>query len=135
MDKNSPNNFNLQLIKYNLEILDIGYITIIYFICAVIVAKIFNHFFGPYHVEVDNNKHSIQIALELCGIIWLIGISTYVIRKIVKLIPSPFDGIYDFHHDLVKELSTAGVYTLILYQCSFFFRGKLNTFLTRFFDR
>jgi len=135
MDKNNSINLKLEIIKKCIEIFDIGYITIIYFIFAIIVAKLFNYFFGPYHKEDDANKHSIQIAIELCGVIWLIGISTYIVRKVAKTIPSPFDGIYDFHHELVRELSTAGVYTLILYQCSFFFRGKLDTFLTRFFNR
>lgn len=63
----------------------------------------------------------------------MLGISTYIIRNIVELIPSPFNNIYDFHHKRVKELSSAGVYTLILYQCMSYFRGKLNLFITRTF--
>jgi hypothetical protein len=121
--------FTIRLIK----MLDIGYITIIYFIFAVTVGKIFNYFFGEYNPNVDTHKSNIRIGIELCGIIWMLGISTYIIRNIVELIPSPFNNIYDFHHKRVKELSSAGVYTLILYQCMSYFRGKLNLFITRTF--
>ena len=113
--------------------LDIGYITVIYFICAVIVGKIFNYIFGVYNPDVDKNKSNLRISLELCGIIWLIGMSTYIVRNIVERIPSPFEDVFDFHHKRVKELSSAAVYTLILYQCLSFFRGKLTTFLIRTF--
>jgi hypothetical protein len=116
-----------------IKMLDIGYITIIYFIFAILVAKVFNYIFGEYDSESDKNKSNFKICIELCGIIWLIGISTYLIRNVVELIPSPFENVFDFHHKRVKELSSAGVYTLILYQCLSFFRGKLSTFLTRIF--
>jgi hypothetical protein len=116
-----------------IKMLDIGYITVIYFIFAVLVAKIFNYFLGKYDPEIDKEKSSFIIGVELCAIIWLIGVSTYIIRNIVEIIPSPFDGVFDFHHKRVKELGSAAVYTLILYQCFFFFRGKLSTFLSRTF--
>jgi hypothetical protein len=121
--------FTIRLIK----MFDIGYITIIYFIFAVIVGKLFNYFFGEYNINVDTNKSNIRIGIELCGIIWIIGISTYIVRNLVENIPSPFENFHDFHHKKVKELSSAAVYTLILYQCMSYFRGKLNLFISRTF--
>jgi len=116
-----------------IKMLDIGYITVLYFIFAIIVGKIFNYIFGPYNSSADVNKSTFRIGVELCAIIWLIGISTYIIRNIVEIIPSPFENFHDFHHKRVKELTSASVYTLILYQCLSSFRGKLNTFLGRTF--
>jgi tetrahydromethanopterin S-methyltransferase subunit C len=127
------NKLQFELIIRSIKMLDIGYITVIYFIFAVIIAKIFNYIFGIYSPEYDKHKSTIKIGVELCAIIWLIGISTYIVRNIVELIPSPFEDVYDFHHKKVKELSSATVYTLILYQCLSYFKGKLTTFIERTF--
>lgn len=129
----NQNTLEFEIIIRSIKMLDIGYITILYFIFAVLVGKIFNYIFGKYDPEKDKNKSNVKIGIELCGIIWLIGVSTYIVRNIVELIPSPFENLYDFHHRRVKELGSAAVYTLILYQCLSFFRGKLNTFLDRTF--
>jgi hypothetical protein len=117
----------------SIKMLDIGYVTILYFIFAVLVGKIFNHIFGKYDPEKDKSKSNIKIGIELCGLIWLIGVSTYIVSNIIELIPSPFENPHDFNHTQIKELSSTAIYTLILYQCLSFFRGKLNTFLDRTF--
>jgi len=127
------NTFSEEFIIRFIKMLDIGYITVIYFIFAILVGKLFNYLFGIYIPEDDKNKSNIKIGIELCFVIWLIGVSTYIVRNIVELIPSPFENMHDFHHKRVKELSSAAVYTLILYQCSSYFRGKLTLFLTRIF--
>ena len=78
-----------------------------------------------------------QVSLEIIGIIWLIGASTYIVRNIVELIPSPFDGLGGFIHKKLKELSGAGVYTMIVMGYAFHFRAKLDAFnrrLNRAFD-
>jgi len=117
-----------------IKMLDIGYITVIYFIMAVLIGKIFNYVFGYYNPETDTKKSTFMIGIELCALIWLMGVSTYIVRNIVsELIPSPFENFHDFHHRRVKELGSASVYTLILYQSISSFRGKLGTFLARTF--
>jgi len=123
-----------QLVFRSIKVLDIGYITIIYFIFAIIVAKIFDMMFGQYDPEKDKHKKTYKIGIELCGIIWLIGVSTYFARNIIELIPSPFDNIGGFKHRRVKELSSAAVYTLMLYAGSYYFKSKLDTFLARIFS-
>jgi len=130
---NNNNSFNIELHVRLIKILDIGYITVLYFISAYLVSKLFNYVFGKYEPNVDTNKSTFVIGIELCGLIWLLGISTYIVRNIIELIPSPFEDIYGFHHKKVKELGSAAVYTLILFQGAFLFRGKLNTFLLRNF--
>ena len=120
---------SLEILIRSIKILDIGYITILYFICAVLVAKFLNNLFGPYKPEDDKNKSKYLIGTELCGIIWLMGVSTYLIRNVVERIPSPFDDVYGFQHQKVKELSSAAVYTLILYQSFTYFKSKLEVFL------
>jgi len=130
---NNQNMFKLDATIRFIKMLDIGYITVIYFLAAILVGKLLNYIFGIYNPESDTNKSSYKIGLELCLLIWLMGISTYIVRNIVGEIPSPFDNLYDFQHKRVKELGSATVYVLILNQSFSLFRGKLLTFLNRTF--
>jgi DMSO reductase anchor subunit len=129
----NPDKLNTELHLRFIKMLDIGYTTVLYFIFAILMGKIFNYFFGKYNTNIDVNKSSFMIGLELCGLIWLMGISTYIARNIVELIPSPFENMYEYHHRRLKELGSAAVYTLVLYQSISIFRGKLGTFLEKTF--
>jgi hypothetical protein len=130
---NNQNEFKLDATIRFIKMLDIGYVTVIYFLAAILVGKLLNYIFGIYDPEADANKSSYKIGLELCLLIWLMGISTYIVRNIVGEIPSPFDNLYGFQHRRVKELGSATVYVLILNQSFSLFRGKLLTFLNRTF--
>lgn len=123
-----PKDLNFRLIK----ILDIGYITVIYFIIGVIFSRILDWVFGKFNKKNEKNKHLIYIAFELILMIWIIGISTYLVRNIVELIPSPFEGMSGLVHKKIKELGGAGVYTLIVMSCAYHFRDKLDEFNIRF---
>jgi hypothetical protein len=97
-----------------IKILDIGFIAAMYFIIGLIASKLFDKLFGTFDPKKEEKKHIIQISLELIGMIWLIGVSTYVVRNLAEFIPFPFDGILGFKHSKVKELTSASVYTLIV---------------------
>ena len=99
------------------KIMDIGYVTAIYFIVGLIFSRLFDKLFGEFNPKIEETKHIAQSGLELVGMIWIIGISTYVVRNLVELIPSPFDGLGGFVHKKLKELSGAGVYTMIVMGC------------------
>lgn len=114
-----------------IKILDIGFIASIYFIIGIVASKLFDKLFGIFDPKKEEKKHIIQISLELIGMIWLIGVSTYVVRNLAEFIPSPFDGIFGFKHSKVKELSSAAVYTLIVMGYALHFRAKLEYFNKR----
>ena len=114
-----------------IKILDIGFIASMYFIIGVIASKLFDKLFGSFDPKKEQKKQIIQITLELIGMIWLIGASTYIVRNLTELIPSPFDGIFGFKHSKVKELATASVYTLIVMGYAYHFRAKLEYFNKR----
>jgi hypothetical protein len=119
------------------KIFDIGYVTIIYFIIGIIYSRLFDKYFGIYDPKEDAQKNFVQVSLEIIGIIWLIGASTYIVRNIVELIPSPFDGLGGFVHNKLKEIGGAGVFTLIVMGYTYHLRSKLDQYnrrLNRVFD-
>jgi hypothetical protein len=115
----------------SVKIMDIGYVTAIYFIVGLIFSRLFDKLFGEFDPKKEEKKHIVQSGAELVGMIWIIGISTYFVRNLVELIPSPFDGLGGFVHKKLKELSGAGVYTMIVMGYAFHFRAKLDAFNRR----
>jgi len=114
-----------------IKILDIGFIAAIYFIFGLMASKLFDKLFGTFDPKKEEKKHIIQISLELIGMIWIIGVSTYVVRNLAEFIPFPFDGILGFKHSKVKELTSAAVYTLIVMGYALHFRAKLEYYNKR----
>jgi len=105
-----PKDIDFRFVK----ILDIGYITVIYFIIAMFVSRLFEIIFAQYDKYINKSEHYIFIIIEIIIMMWLVGVSTYIVRNLVELIPSPFDGVSGLVHKKVKELGGAGVYTFVI---------------------
>jgi hypothetical protein len=116
-----------------IKICDIGYITVIYCIFAVILARVFNEIFGKFNEEEEKKKGKLRQFIEISFIFWIYGIVMYTVKNIVEIFPSPFDGINGFKHNLVKELKSGSVFTFMFIWLQRNFRYKLlylfnNTF-------
>ena len=121
-----------------IKIIDVGYIAIIYFIFAIACSTLFDKTLGEWSEEVDSKKSINRLSLELIGIIWMIGVITYIVRNIVELIPSPLSYVplsnpkRKFKHGDLKELTSAAFFTLIFLGTSYHFKNKLEYFYKRF---
>jgi hypothetical protein len=113
------------------KIFDIGYIAILYFVIGLIVSRLFDKILGEFNQKKDDEKHIAQVTVELFGMIWMVGATTYIVRNLVELIPSPFDGLAGLVHKKVKEIASAGVFTLIVMGYAYHFRAKLDYFNRR----
>ncbi len=121
------------------KIIDIGYITIVYFILAVLVSIGYDKAFGIYDPQDDDKKSIYRVALELIGIMWLFGVTIYIARNVVELIPSPLSYVplsnpnRKFDHTKLKELTSASVFIFIFIGTNRFFKDKFFYFYNRFF--
>jgi hypothetical protein len=113
------------------KIADIGYITILYAIAALVTAKVFDLGLKKIDTMKDKEKSNFQLFLEIILILWAAGILIYIIRNVMEIIPSPFEGLLGFEHKRVKELSNAGVFIFIF----FYFGEALKKKLTVLYDR
>lgn len=96
------------------KMLDIGYTTIIYFILAIITAVLLDKLYGTYDEKKEKKKTTLRKALDLIGMIWLNGVIIYLVRNFVPFIPSPFNGLYGYQHNRLKELHDAYVFDFVL---------------------
>jgi hypothetical protein len=123
-----PNDINFRLYK----ILDIGYICAIYCIAGIFVSRILDFIFIKYDKLMgnDNTKkpYIVQLLLEIICMYWIIGTTTYIIRNIIELIPSPFEGFEGLIHKRVKELGSAVAFTFIVMNSTSIVVNKVRQF-------
>lgn len=98
--------FLFQLVK----MADIGLITVLYASIGLFLAKVFDRFDIPIDRDVESKKSTFRVFLEYALIIFLIGIMSYIVRKLVSKIPSPFDGNFGLEHKQIKELSNVAIF-------------------------
>jgi len=106
MDRNMKSEVLLRTMK----IMDIGFIALVYFMIGVFLAKKFDNYLGPFNKAKEDKKGKVRQILECVGLTWLFGVIIYIVKNMVELIPSPFDGIGGFDHMRVKELRNAPVF-------------------------
>jgi len=97
-----------------IKILDIGYVTLIYFLLAIVIAVLMDKLYGEYNEKDESKKSTLRKTIDLVGMIWLNGVIIYIARNIVPLIPSPFNNINGFKHSRLKELESAYVFDFVL---------------------
>jgi hypothetical protein len=101
------------LIRGN-KMIDIGFITTIYFILGAIVANLITNFQTEFNNKEEDKRTVINSTLRLILLIWTNGVLIYFARNFVELIPYPFDTFFGFHHNKVKELGAATAFTFVL---------------------
>ena len=116
------------------KIADIGFITILYFLSGFFMARIFDNYLDKYNKKYDDKKSNVHLILEIAFYLWVNGIAIYIVRNLVELVPSPFQGLYGLKHDLLTELKSAPIleFTLLYYQVHL--TDKLKNFYDRFSD-
>lgn len=106
--------------------MDIGYIAVLYFLIGIICAFTLNNILHIYDIEEHKIKTVPMQLLEIIGILWLNGIIIYIVRNLVELIPSPFNGMYGLIHIKVKELQNASVFVFALLYFQYPLRQRIN---------
>lgn len=123
--------FSEDLLMRGIKIIDIGYITALYFILGIIATVALDYAFGTFDQKVSDTKHLFQIGLEIIFHMYIVGIIIYILRNVIEAIPFPLDGYKGFVHKRVKELSGTAVlsFTVLYFQTNL--RSKIAYFLQR----
>jgi len=120
------NIFQHELVIRSFKILDIGYISAIYFIIGILFARFFDKMYGVFNKKKEDKKSFIRKTFEIIGIMWLSAIVVYAVRNIIELVPFPLDGLYGYEHNRVKELKNAAVFTFIFLYFQKYFKDKIQ---------
>jgi len=136
----SKNNKNLEpmtwqrdLLLRSIKIVDIGYITTIYFLLAFFLSNYIDSKLGKFNEQEADKKTITRLIIECIIHIYLIGILIYVVRNLMEFLPFPLDGYQGFIHLKVKELTNATVFVFIFLIFQYHLRQKLNYIRKRVF--
>ena len=117
-----------EVLVRTIKILDIGYIAFLYFVPAVLLAKLVDSMYGEFDEKAELRKSVWQRALEIIGILWLNAVILYVVKNLVELIPSPFHGLYGFDHYRVRDLTSASMFVFVFLFAQNTFRSRILFF-------
>ncbi len=130
--KHQPKEWVQDLTRRSIKILDIGYITIIYFYIGFFLSNWIDQQIGEFDPEAQQSKSTGRLLSECILHVYMIAVLTYLIRNIVPLIPFPLDGIYGYSHSKVKELTSAAVFVFVFYYYQSNLRKRLAYIASRF---
>ncbi len=115
------------------KVLGIGYVTTMYFVVGLFMAKAFDRLYGPF----DKTKHDQQggnrfwLGLEIIGQMFIISVMIYILRNIVSRIPFPLEGLGGYQHLRLKELDSAPILSVVTVLFQKNFTDKINYFVEK----
>jgi len=115
-----------ELIIRTIKIIDIGFITVIYLLLGMFLAKKCDSFLDKFNIENEEKKPLYRSILELLIYLWFTGIVIYIVRNIVPLIPYPLNGIYGYDHLKVKEVTSASLFSISFLYFQTHYQNKMK---------
>lgn len=95
------------------KILDLAYISIIYCFFAVILSIITRKILYLFPKKSNEDKSIYLIVIEVIAYSWYIAVLIYMVRNLVKKIPSPLNKIYGFSHNTMTEINSAAIFSIL----------------------
>jgi len=101
------------------KILDIGLVTVYYFIAAVITSIFIDSALGPFEApplksnQLAETYDILRMCLEVIVQFFFIGVLIYAMRNVVEHIPFPLEGVGGFEHNRLKEIDEAFVFIVV----------------------
>ena len=101
------------------KILDIGLVTVYYFIAATTTSILLDSALGPFKApplkedQAVSTSTLLRMCLEVILQFFFIGVIIYVMRNVVEHIPFPLEGVGGFEHKRLKEIDEAFVFIVV----------------------
>lgn len=118
--------FNLNLPFRAVKLLDISYLSAIYYIAALYLSVYVDALYGKFDPTTAEKKSTFRLIAEVCGQIAVMMSVFYIVRNAAEFIPSPFHGIAGLDHYRLKELAggTMFIIMFMFYQRNFKARAE-----------
>jgi hypothetical protein len=108
--------FTHDILMRSIKIIDIGYITVLYFITAYIFSYFLDSFYNYMFDKKNDKKTKLNLIYKIIMMVSLTGIFSYIGRNLIENIPFPLNGVQGFNHLKVKELTSGSLLTVLIIQ-------------------
>lgn len=115
-----------EIIVRSIKIFAIAYFFVLAFIFSFFIARYIDAFFDHIYGDNYKSKNINILYLEALSQIIVLGITSYIIRNIIQLIPFPFEGIHRFEYLRVKEVTSPPTVTFFLFIFQYKYQAKLS---------
>jgi len=118
--------FTLDLPFRAVKLLDISYLSAIYYIAALYLSVYVDSIYGKFDQAAAEKKSTTRLIAEVCGQIAVMMSVFYIVRNAAEFIPSPFHGIAGLDHYRLKELAGGTIFIIMFmfYQRNFKTRAE-----------
>ena len=113
--------------------IDIMYVVAIQFLVAILlnipVDRLLKKADIPLHENDTNNYTFLLMGEEIAKVIiavCILGVISYFGRLVIRLIPSPFEGISGLKHIKLKEIQSPGSLTAFLFLTSDYLDARIQ---------
>lgn len=113
------------------KLVDIGFVTVLYFIAAMLFARGFNMVYVGSSAEEYEKMPLWRLTADVLVHIFLVGVVAYFMRNLVSLIPFPLDGVAGFQHSRLKELQGGFILAVLIFMFQESLRDKIAAFARR----
>jgi hypothetical protein len=132
MPKGKENGLMDEVVIRSVKLLDLGYIGTGHFLVGFSLARALDNSFGAFNADAEKEKSTTIVIVEVILLLWMNAIILYIVKNLMELVPSPFNGLGGFEHGRVKELKSAPLlaFALLYYQSGL--QDKLKALYNRF---
>ncbi len=113
-----------------LELIFIGYTTVMYFTLGFIISFITNKIIGDFDEKNCKNKTTIQLFGEIVSHLYIVGIILFICKKIIFSLPLPLNSFKEFKN--ISELHNIYVLNFVVLYFHNNFKYKLDYIIKRF---
>ena len=115
----------------SVKLIDIGLVTVYYFVIGIAFAKVFDSIYGKFDKANYKNVSNFRLLAEILFHLFALGVVAYILRNIVQMIPFPLEGLGGFQHERLKELEGGHVIAIVLVLFQNNLMDKIKFFVKR----
>ena len=118
--------FTLNLPFRAVKLLDISYLSAIYYVAALYLSVYVDGMYGKFDTAAADKKSTARLIVEVCGQIAVMMSVFYIVRNAAEFVPSPFHGVAGLDHYRLKELAGGTIFIIMFmfYQRNFKARAE-----------
>ena len=109
-----------------LKLLDLFLLTVYYFTTGFYISAVIDWIAGPFDESAEAKKSTVRLFIESVLYTFALIVIFYIVRNLSSRIPFPFEGVYGFKHELVKEREGDVIFVFILFLYQEYYVNKLT---------